>query len=80
MEVNSCFYHNAPALTFFKKEILIVVGGLNSKKCEYYSISNKKWKRLPELPEYRYGCSLYSDNNTSFLYLFGGYDKVKYFP
>ena len=76
VEVNSCYYHDSPALAFFKREVLIVVGGLDSKKCEYYSINNKKWKSLPELPEFRYGCSLFSDNNSSMVYLFGGYDKV----
>lgn len=77
IEVNSCYYHNCPALSIFKKEVLIAVGGIDSKKCEYYSIVNKKWRSLPELPELRYGCSLFSDNTSSCVYLFGGYDKVK---
>lgn len=75
MEVNSCFSHVLPSLCLFKKDILIVIGGKSSKKCEYYSITNKKWKSLPELPEYRFGCSAYSDNATNIVYLFGGYDQ-----
>ena len=75
IEVTSCYYHYHPSLAMYKKEILVVVGGLDSRKCEYYSISNKKWKNLPELPEDRYGCSLYCDDTASTLYLFGGYDR-----
>ncbi len=52
---------------------IVVVGGKNSQKCEAFNISNDKWKTLSDLPHERMGCSLLSDENSDYLYLFGGY-------
>lgn len=75
IEVNSCFYHYNPSLGTYKNDILVVIGGVSSKKCEYYSIINQKWKSLPDLPENRYGCSVYNVFNSNYVYIFGGYDS-----
>lgn len=75
-EVNSCFLHYYPSLSVLRNEYIIVIGGKNSKKCEYYSNTNKKWKELPELPEERYGASTVCDNTYNSIYCFGGYDST----
>ena len=72
IEVNTCYPHYYPSLTILRNEYLIAIGGFKSKKCEYYSITNKKWKELPELPEERYGASAICDNTYNIVYLFGG--------
>ncbi len=66
--------HYYPSLTILRKEYIIVIGGYKSIKCEYYCISSKKWKDLPELPEERYGCSSICDNTYNAIYCFGGYN------
>ena len=76
LEVNTCHPHYYPSLTILRNEYLIVIGGLNSKKCELYSITNKKWKELPELPEERYGASAICDNISNRVYLIGGYNHT----
>lgn len=73
-EVNSCFLHYYPALSVLRNQYIIVIGGYKSKKCEYYSNSNKKWKELPDLPEERYGCTSICDNTYNSIYCFGGYN------
>ena len=69
IEVNTCYPHYYPSLTILRNEYLIAIGGFKSKKCEYYSITNKKWKELPELPEERYGASAICDNTYNIVYL-----------
>ena len=75
-EVNSCYMHYYPSLSILRNEYIIVVGGFKSNKCEYYSITNKRWKDLPELPEERYGSSIFSDNSYNYVYCFGGYNSL----
>jgi N-acetylneuraminic acid mutarotase len=41
-------------------------------KCEIYSIKSNTWRLLPELPEERYKCFALADDNTDYVYLFGG--------
>lgn len=72
IEVNSCHPHHYPTLTILRNDILIAIGGLHSKRCEHYSISNKKWKELPDLIEERYGASALCDNKNNYIYVFGG--------
>jgi hypothetical protein len=72
IEVNSCHPHYYPTLTILRNDILIAIGGLHSKHCEHYSISNKKWKELPDLIEERYGASALCDNKNNYIYVFGG--------
>lgn len=70
--INSRYSHFNPSLFGYRDNILIVVGGKKQKKCEMYNINLNKWKQLQELPEERYQCSLMSDKNDEYLYLFGG--------
>ena len=77
IEVNSSHYHYYPTLTFLRNDFLIAIGGLNSKKCEHYSIGNKRWKDLPDLPEERYGASAVTDNSINVIYVFGGFDHQR---
>lgn len=72
IEVNSCYPHHFPTLSILRKEYLVVVGGLNSKKCEYYSISTKRWKNLPDLPEERYQSNVICDNASNAIFIIGG--------
>lgn len=74
-EVNSCFLHYYPTLSILRNEYIIVLGGYKSKKCEYYSNTNKKWKELPDLPEERYGSTSICDNAYNTIYCFGGYNS-----
>lgn len=74
-EVNSCFLHYYPTLSCLRNEYIIVLGGYRSKKCEYYSNTNKKWKELPDLPEERYGSMSVCDNTYNVIYCFGGYNS-----
>ena len=70
--INSRYPHFNPSLFGYRDNYLIAVGGKNQKKCEMYNINLNKWKQLQELPEERYQCSLMSDKNDEYLYLFGG--------
>jgi hypothetical protein len=71
-QVNSCFPHYYPILSILRNEFVLVISGKGSTKCEYYSLTNKRWKDLPELPESRYGGSLICDNTLNIAYIFGG--------
>lgn len=75
VEVNSCHLHYYPTLSCLRNEYIIVIGGYKSKKCEYYSNSNRKWKELPDLPEERYGSVSVCDNTYNAIYCFGGNDS-----
>ena len=75
-EVNSCYMHYYPSLSILRNEYIIVIAGFKSHKCEYYSITNKRWKDIPDLPEERYGCSLFCDNSYNYVYCFGGYNSL----
>ncbi len=74
-EVNSCYTHYYPSLCILRSEYIVVIAGLKSMKCEYYSITNKRWKDLPDLPEERYGCCSICDNTYNCIYCFGGYNS-----
>lgn len=74
-EVNASHAHFSPSLSILQNEYIIVIGGLNTTKCEYYSISNKLWKDLPSLPEMRYGSCVVSDNIYNYVYVFGGLNQ-----
>jgi hypothetical protein len=74
-EVNACYPHYFPTLALLRNEYIIVIGGLNTKKCEYYSITSKLWKDLPILPELRYGANAVSDNCNNHIYVFGGLNQ-----
>jgi len=74
-EVNSSHLHYYPSLNILRSEYIIVIGGYKSKKCEYYSISNKRWKDLPDIPEERYGTNILIDNASNLIYLFGGFNE-----
>lgn len=71
---NSIYNHHCPTLILYNQNMLFVLGGLNTKKCEVYDLTNNKWKTLPDLPCERYGASAYIDNVSDFLYLIGGID------
>jgi len=76
----NCFHdHKYPAMIGYKNEYIVAVGGIDSCKCELYSISKNRWRNLPEIPENRYGCSLIADEKLEFLYLFGGINQDIYY-
>ena len=53
------------------KDKIYVIGGYNSNKCEYYDITNKIWKEMPDLTaNERQRSMLFVDKN--FLYCFMG--------
>lgn len=64
--------HNRPSLCFYSDEELYVIGGINSTQCEMYSIKEKKWNELPQLPSERYGCSVVSVKENHSIILYGG--------
>jgi hypothetical protein len=71
--INCLFDHKYPSMSVFKNEFIIIVGGMGKNvKSEIYSISKRKWKALPDLPEGRYGGGLLSDDKLDNIYLFGG--------
>ena len=74
-QVNSCFSHYYPILSILRNEFVLVISGKGSVKCEYYSLTNKRWKDLPDLPESRYGGSLICDNTLNVAYIFGGLNE-----
>jgi hypothetical protein len=74
--VNSIFPHIYPSLLSYKKDLIIVVGGKEQIECEYYSISDKRWKALPDLNEDRYKGCLIGDEKNNCIYLFGGYSQL----
>ena len=76
-EVNSSHLHYYPSLSILRSEYIIVISGYKSKKCEYYSISNKRWKDLPDIPEERYGTNILIDNTSNLIYLLGGFNEEK---
>lgn len=71
--VNSIHPHYNPSLVCYKGETIIAVGGKQQKKCDWYNISLKKWRSLPSLPEDRYKATLLINDDTNYLYLFGGF-------
>jgi hypothetical protein len=70
--INSKNYHYIPTLVAAKSELIIVIGGQESKSCEIYSTTTNKWKNLPDLPEQRFKCSAVVDDATEMVYVFGG--------
>lgn len=70
--INSIYNHINPVLISYDNQSIIVIGGLNSNKCEIYNIVEKTWKPLPSLPNERYGCSALIDIRSEYLYIFGG--------
>lgn len=75
--VNSTYEHNKCALTIFKRDFIVALGGKNSVKCEIYSKNSKKWRTLPDLPEERFGCGIITDDLIDTLYCFGGMNSSK---
>jgi hypothetical protein len=73
--INSKNYHYKPTLVSAKSEMIIVIGGQDTRNCEIYSTSNNRWKNLPDLPENRYRCSAIADDANEILYVFGGFNK-----
>jgi hypothetical protein len=73
--INSIYSHYLPIMISIKNEYIMVIGGEDNLKCEWYNINNNKWKNLANLPEERFkGNAIYDDDSDS-IYLFGGYDS-----
>ena len=53
---------------------IIVIGGFNSKNCEYYNSKNNEWINLPELSHIRESPSCCVINETN-IFCFLGYDN-----
>lgn len=70
--VSSIYSHFNPCLANWKNEHLIVIGGKGQTKCEMYNINFPKWKEITSLPEERYKATIFMDERSGNLYLFGG--------
>lgn len=74
IRVNSIYRHYKPSLCCFKKDYLIAIGGRESVQCEIYHKITNKWRKLPDLPEERYGAGVISDDKHDSIYVFGGFN------
>ena len=70
--VNAIYPHYKPILFIVHSDIIVIIGGKNQILCEKYSISLKKWRDMPVLPEERYQGNIILNERNSHLYLFGG--------
>ena len=70
--VNSIYPHYKPILFIIHSDIILIIGGKGQVLCEKYSISLKKWRDMPVLPEERYHGNVILNERNSHLYLFGG--------
>ena len=70
--VNAIYPHYKPIVYIVHSDIIVVIGGKNQILCEKYSISLKKWREMPVLPEERYQGNVILNEKNSHLYLFGG--------
>lgn len=71
--VNAQYPHVNPSMIAIPSNSILVIGGKKQIKCEKFDITNSKWKYIPELPEERYKCNLFTDANSKYVYLFGGF-------
>ncbi len=70
--VNAVYPHYKPIVYIVHSDIIVVIGGKNQILCEKYSISLKKWREMPVLPEERFQGNVILNEKNSHLYLFGG--------
>ena len=70
--VNAIYPHYKPIIYIVHSDIIVVIGGKGQVLCEKYSISLKKWRDMPVLPEERYQGNIILNERNSHLYLFGG--------
>lgn len=70
--VNAIYPHYKPIIFIVHSDIIVIIGGKNQILCEKYSISLKKWRDMPVLPEERYQGNIILNERNSHLYLFGG--------
>lgn len=75
--VNSVYGHYYPSLISYHDKSLFCIGGKHQIHCEKYSIDEKSWSSLPDLPEERYRCTLCLDSKNDIIYLFGGINNKK---
>ena len=75
MLISSIFPHRKPSLCRFNEEKIMVVGGKNTKKSEYYNIRTNRWRILPDLPSVRFGCSLVEIPYQDKVIVVGGIDE-----
>jgi hypothetical protein len=76
--VNAIYPHYKPIIFIVHSDIIVIIGGKNQILCEKYSISLKKWRDMPVLPEERYQGNIILNERNSHLYLFGGTTNGKY--
>ena len=76
--VNAIYPHYIPIIFIVHYDIIVIIGGKNQILCEKYSISLKKWRDMPVLPEERYQGNILLNERNSHLYLFGGTTNGKY--
>ena len=72
MLVNAIYPHYKPIIFIVHSDIIVIIGGKKQILCEKYSISLKKWRDMPVLPEERYQGNVVLNEKNSHLYLFGG--------
>ena len=72
--VNSIYRHYLPSMTIFKKDFIVTVGGKFSVNSEIFHRVTNKWRKLPDIPEERYGAGLINDDKSDVIYCFGGYN------
>ena len=53
-------------------DCIICIGGENSSNCEIMDISQKKWKKLPQLNYQRANCNVYYNNLTEQIFVLFG--------
>ena len=70
--VNAVYPHYKPIIYIVHSDIIVIIGGKGQVLCEKYSISLKKWRDMPVLPEERYQGNIILNEKNSHLYLFGG--------
>lgn len=78
-EVNCFSAHYYPTLAAYETEYMFVIGGKRTVKCELYFIQHKKWKKLPDLPSEKYGCTALMHQGTYSIYVFGGVNRNNIF-
>lgn len=72
--LSSIAHHYYPSMIGIENDLILALGGINQTICEYYSISQQKWKEIAKLPDGRYQGSLMHDKANQIIYLFGGYN------
>jgi len=72
MQVSSIYPHIRPTMVTINKDVIAVIGGENSIKCELFHLRYNKWRVIDDLPGERYGAVAVLNPVNDNLYLIGG--------